>query len=118
LEEVRQFLQGNAEALRREGYVEIAAALDRILAELARHYRDLEDLERRLTVLEEKAGAAAKAALSEEDLLGARREMESQLGPYRGRMSADQLSILERKFLERRVFESANLPRLSLFYLR
>jgi hypothetical protein len=118
MQEVRDFLQANTDALRGEGHAEVAAALDRILAELETHYCDLEDLERRLTVLEEKVGAAAKSALSEEELLRARRELDSQLGPYRGKMSADQLALLEHKFLERRVFEAANLPRLSLFYLR
>lgn len=118
MEEVRGFLQSNADALRRGTYGNIAAALDGIVAELETHYRDLEDLERRLTALEDKMGATAKAGLPDEELLRARRELDSQLGPYRGKMSAEQLAMLERKFLERRVFEAANLPRLSLFYLR
>jgi hypothetical protein len=33
-------------------------------------------------------------------------------------MTADQISMLERQFLDRRLLESAGLPRLSLFYLR
>ena len=111
-------MQSNADALRRGTYGNIAAALDGIVAELETHYRDLEDLERRLTALEDKMGATAKAGLPDEELLRARRELDSQLGPYRGKMSAEQLAMLERKFLERRVFEAANLPRLSLFYLR
>ena len=118
MEEVRGFLQGNAEALLRAGHGEAAAALDRIVGELETHYSDLEDLERRLTALEDKVSATAKAGLSEDELLRARRELDGELGPYRGRMSAEQLSMLERKFLERRVFEVAKLPRLSLFYLR
>jgi hypothetical protein len=32
-------------------------------------------------------------------------------------MSAEQLAMLERQFLDRKVLESAGLPRLSLFYL-
>jgi hypothetical protein len=32
-------------------------------------------------------------------------------------MTADQLSMLERQYLDRRMLEAAGLPRLSLFYL-
>jgi hypothetical protein len=31
-------------------------------------------------------------------------------------MTDEQLAMLERQFLERRLLESARLPRLSLFY--
>jgi hypothetical protein len=33
-------------------------------------------------------------------------------------MTADQLSMLERQFLERSLLEKSKLPRLSLFYMR
>jgi hypothetical protein len=33
-------------------------------------------------------------------------------------MSAPQLAMLEKQYLERQLLESAALPRLSLFYLR
>jgi hypothetical protein len=33
-------------------------------------------------------------------------------------MTAAQIAMLETQFLERATLESANLPRLSLFYLR
>jgi hypothetical protein len=33
-------------------------------------------------------------------------------------MSAEQLSMLERQYLARRLLEASGLPRLSLFYLR
>jgi hypothetical protein len=32
-------------------------------------------------------------------------------------MTAEQLSMLEKQFLERRLLDAASLPRLSLFYL-
>ena len=79
---------------------------------------DLEALEQRLTVLEEKMIAIARTHQSEEDLLAARREMDRQLRPYRGKMTADQLSMLEKQYLERALLEKAGLPRLSLFYMR
>jgi MoxR-like ATPase len=78
---------------------------------------DLEDLERRLTVLEEKLSAALSADADENALLAIRREMDRSLAPYRRRMSAEQLAQLERQYTQKRLYESFDVPRLSLFYL-
>jgi hypothetical protein len=78
---------------------------------------DLEDLERRMTVLEEKLTAAMLAAVPEETLLGIRRELDRQLAAYRGKMTAEQLRQLEQKYVEKRLWEHYKVPRLSLFYL-
>ena len=78
---------------------------------------DLEDLERRLTVLEEKLTAALTANAPEEFMVEVRREMDRQLAPYRRKMTAAQLSQLERQYVQKRLWERYNLPRLSLFYL-
>jgi hypothetical protein len=78
---------------------------------------DLEDLERQLTVLEEKLNAALTAYAPEEFLLEVRREMDRQLAPYRRRMTSEQIAQLERQYMQKRLWERYNLPRLSLFYL-
>jgi hypothetical protein len=78
---------------------------------------DLEDLERRLTVLEEKLAAAVSVDADAELQLEIRREMDRSLAPYRRKMSAEQLMQLERQYLQKRLFERFGLPRLSLFYL-
>jgi hypothetical protein len=78
---------------------------------------DLEDLERRLTVVEEKLTAALTSGAPEEFLLDIRHEMDQQLAPHRRRMSSAQLSQLERQYMQKRLWERYNLPRLSLFYL-
>jgi hypothetical protein len=78
---------------------------------------DLEDLERRLTVAEEKLSAALTAGAPEEFLLEIRRDMDHQLAPYRRKMNSEQLSQLERQYMQKRLWERYNLPRLSLFYL-
>jgi hypothetical protein len=78
---------------------------------------DLEDLERRLTVLEEKLTAALTANAPDEFMIEIRREMDHQLAPYRRRMTSAQLSQLERQYMQKRLWERYNLPRLSLFYL-
>lgn len=78
---------------------------------------DLEDMERRLTVVEERLTAALTAGADEEALLDIRREMERTLAPYRRKMSAEQLALLERQYVQKRLFEKYDVPRLSLFYL-
>lgn len=119
LDELRGYFTRNIQDVRaRSGFDEIAAALETLQANLEAHYQDLEDLEQRLTVLEEKMVAIGRASQSEEELLQARRDLDLQLRPYRGKMSAPQLSMLEKQYLDRRLLERANLPRLSLFYLR
>ncbi len=117
LEELRAYLQRNADALPPD-YADTAAALRQLAAEADQHYADLESLERRLTIFEEKMLAAARLRQTEDSLIQARTELDHQLRPYRGKMTADQLSLLEKQFLERNLLEKASLPRLSLFYMR
>jgi hypothetical protein len=116
-DELRAYLRRNAAALP-EGYAETAAGLERLAAEVDRHYADLEELERRLTVLEEKTIATARTRQSEEEMLESRREMDRLLRPYRGKMTAEQLTMIEKQYLERYLLEKSGLPRLSLFYMR
>jgi len=78
---------------------------------------DLEDLERRVSVLEEKLTAALTAGASEDALLAIRRETDRALQPYRRKMTAEQLRQLERQYAQKRLFQHYELPRLSLFYL-
>ena len=117
LEELRAYLKSNAAALS-AGYGEIAAALGRLADDVERYHADLESLEQRLTVLEEKMIAEARARQTEEMLLAARQELDRQLRPYRGKMTAEQLAMLEKQYLERNLLEQCGLPRLSLFYMR
>ena len=117
IDELRAYLERNAAALP-PGYEEIAASLGRLAGDVEQHFADLEALEQRLTVLEEKMVAAARTRQSEEEMLQSRQELDRQLRAYRGKMTADQLSMLEKQYLERHLLEKAGLPRLSLFYMR
>ncbi|MBZ5601400.1 MAG: hypothetical protein LAO79_03755 [Acidobacteriia bacterium] len=115
LEDIQGFVARNAVALRKAGHEDIAVSLETL--DLAGLYGDLEQLEQRLTAIEEKMIARLRASASEEALFEARRALDRDLKPYRGKMTADQLAMLEKQFLERRLLESSALPRLSLFYL-
>lgn len=114
LDDLRAYLESNAKGVDAQ-FPEIAASLRQIAAG---ELDDLESVEQRLTVLEEKMIATARAQQTEEQLLAARKELDGYLRPYRGKMTAEQLSMLERQFLERSVLEKSRLPRLSLFYMR
>lgn len=78
---------------------------------------DAEDLERRLTVVEDKLAAGLNEHAEEAIVLDVRRELDRSLAPYRRKMTAEQLATLERQFLRKRLFEKYEIPRLSLFYL-
>jgi hypothetical protein len=78
---------------------------------------NLEDLERNLTVMEEKLFSALTATAPEAELLALREESARELGPYRGRMKTEQIRQVEQQFLRKRLLEKYALPRLSLFYM-
>jgi len=78
---------------------------------------DFEAIEWRLTVIEDKLSAAMMAGASEQMLLEIRADLDRQLAPHRRQMSSAQLAQLERQYLQKRVFEKFEVPRLSLFYL-
>ena len=115
LEDVRAYVARNAAALRKAGLEELAAAVEVVPVDTL--YSDLEQLEQRLTALEEKMIARLRSDASDEALFEARRTLDRELKPYRGKMSTEQLAMLEKQFLERKLLENKSLPRLSLFYL-
>jgi len=43
--------------------------------------------------------------------------LNEELRMFRSKMTADQISALERRYLDAALLERAKLPRLSLFYL-
>jgi chromosome segregation ATPase len=114
-------VEANAQAVRAAGvpeFLQVAESLDQIAVELPALSADLEALEQRLTVLEQKLIAVARARQSEEQALETRKDLESHLRPWRSKMTAPQISMLETQFLDRATLAGAGLPRLSLFYLK
>ncbi|MCX6593853.1 MAG: hypothetical protein NTZ56_20245 [Acidobacteria bacterium] len=119
IEALREYLEQSAKAIAGagKGYLPVAAVLERLALEVELHFVDLEGLEQRLTALEEKMLATARLEMSDDAHLAARQELDRQLRPYRGKMTAEQLALVERQFLDRRLLENKGLRRLSLFYL-
>jgi hypothetical protein len=125
-DEIASYLRANAAAVRAAAersaagasFADIAAALEALADQPATSQTsNLEDLERHLTVFEEKLLAALTQAARADELLALRREAERALAPYRRKMKAPQLAMIEKQFLEKRLFERSGVPRLSLFYL-
>ncbi|MGC2554414.1 MAG: hypothetical protein WA416_06200, partial [Candidatus Sulfotelmatobacter sp.] len=77
----------------------------------------LEDLERHLTVLEEKLFAALLTATPDEEIVTARAQADRELAPYRRKMAAPQIEQLQKQYVHKRLLEKYGLPRLSLFYM-
>jgi len=77
----------------------------------------IEDLERRLTVLEEKLFAALLTATSDEEIVGVRAEADRQLAPYRRKMPVAQIDQLHKQYVHKCLLDRYGLPRLSLFYM-
>ncbi len=124
------FLRGNADLLEAAKLPEAggisarSVALD--AAKTLRHLAEeiemkpaarLEDLERRLTVLEEKLFAMLLASTPDEEIVTVRAEADRDLAPYRRKMSAAQIDQLQKQYVHKRLLEKYHLPRLSLFYM-
>lgn len=77
----------------------------------------LEDLERRLTVLEEKLYGGFLSGTSDEEILALRAQADHELAPYRRTMAGAQIEQLQKQYLRKRLLEKHGLSRLSLFYM-
>jgi hypothetical protein len=77
----------------------------------------LEELERRLTVMEEKLFAALLAGTPDDALVQMRAQADRDMAPYRSKMSAAQIDQLLKQYVNKKLLEQYKLPRLSLFYL-
>jgi hypothetical protein len=116
--EIRAYLERNLASIlttQVADFQAVAESLTRLTENLP---ADLETLEQQLTALEQKLIALARIRQTDEQALTARKELDNYLRPYRGKMSAPQLAMLEAQFLDRAVLETFRLPRLSLFHLR
>jgi hypothetical protein len=129
-EVVAPFLRRNADFLEAanlpqgSGMSAQSVALDaaKTLRELAEEIETksvlrLEDLERRLTVMEEKIFAVLLASTPDEDTVTVRVEADRDLAPYRRKMSGAQIEQLLKQYVHKRLLEKYHLPRLSLFYM-
>jgi hypothetical protein len=77
----------------------------------------LEDLERRLTVMEEKLLAVLLAATPDAEIVAVRAQADRELAPYRSKMPGTQIDQLQKQYVNKRLLERYGLPRLSLFYM-
>ena len=77
----------------------------------------LEELDRVLTVLDDKLHAALLQSASVEAMVAIRAEIAREIAPYRRKLRPEQIAMIERQFQQRRLLERAGLPRLSLFYM-
>jgi hypothetical protein len=84
---------------------------------LAKPSSRLEDLERRLTVLEEKLFAALLASTPDDDVVAVRAQADRDLAPYRRKLLGAQIDQLQKQYIHKSLLDKYGLPRLSLFYM-
>ena len=124
VDEVAAYLKRNAELLEKSraalpaGVQPLAAETVATLRELAaQNSTKFEDVERRLTVMEDKLLAALLAATPDEAIVTVRGDADRELSAYRRTMSGAQIEQLQKQYLHKRLLERYALPRLSLFYM-
>ncbi|HKW74396.1 MAG TPA: hypothetical protein VJN64_02630 [Terriglobales bacterium] len=125
--EIAEFFKRNAQTLRQATFIppvqQVARECATSMEAAASALHDvaaapiLEELERRMTVLEEKLVAALLLSTAEEDLVRFRAEADRAIAPYRSKMPAAQIAQLQKQYIHKRLFERATIPRLSLFYM-
>lgn len=96
---------------------ETAQTLQQLATQLETTRTRMEDLERHLTMLEEKLFSILLAAAPDEEVLSVRAQADRELAPYRSKMPAAQIDQLQKQYTYKRLLERYNLPRLSLFYI-
>lgn len=114
------YLEGALDAIQRcagRPFVEAAESLSALLPQLPTFAGNFEELEQRLSALEEKIIAALRSELQAEDLFDMRQALESEIRPYRSKMAASQIDMLERRYLDSAILQKVGIPRLSLFYV-
>ncbi len=120
-DELRCYLTSAAEAISQRPeqlFQSISSSLRDLTLQIECYLNNLQELESRLTALEEKLVSAIRTMQTDEQLFMMRAALDREIRPYRGKMTADQISMLERRYLENALLEQAQMPRLSLFYLR
>ena len=95
----------------------LAQRLRVLAAEQRTTSKDMESLERTLTVLEEKLFAALTSSVPEELLVTLKEQASRELASFRTRMGVVQIRQVEQQFVHKRLLEHYKLPRLSLFYM-
>lgn len=96
---------------------EVAANLQQLAREIEGKMPGLEDLERRLTVMEEKLFIVLLAVVPDDEAVSIRAQADRELAPYRSKMAAVQVEQLQKQFMRKKLLEKYGLPRLSLFYM-
>jgi hypothetical protein len=98
---------------------EISAGLKQLAGEIESKASPsrLEDVERKLTVLEEKLFAVLLAAVPDDEVVTVRAQADHDLAPYRSKMPVAQIEQLQKQYAHKKLLEKYGLPRLSLFYM-
>jgi hypothetical protein len=84
---------------------ETARTLQEMAVEIETKLPRLEDVERRLTVLEEKLFALLLAVIPDDEVVAVRAQADHELAPYRSKMPGAQIEQLLKQYIHKRLLE-------------
>ena len=119
-DEVSEFLAKTATSIAAlsRTFPEFAARFESIATSIRElNIKNLREVEQTLNALEEKLVELLKVGSDEALLVQLKRSLDSELQPFRSKMTAEQLAMVEQQMWRRKLMEHFNIPRLSLFYL-
>jgi hypothetical protein len=97
--------------------MEVAKTIREMTVEFGTILPRLQDVERKLNVLEEKLFAVLLAVVPDDQVISVRAQADRELAPYRSKMPSAQIEQLQKQFVHKKLLEKYGLPRLSLFYM-
>lgn len=122
VEHARARKQGEEQLLTASSLAQVLATTAKRLRELASALQrpeapPLEELDRTLTLLEDRLIASLRSSATEAELSAQDQAADHELGSSRARLGAVQSRRVKEQIVQKRLLESYGLPRLSLFYM-
>ena len=97
---------------------EVITSIDSIVLEVTNACSvDYEELEFRLSSLEDRIVATIFSLMSEKAVLEIKKEIFREIDLHKRALNPEYIAVLEKKMRYKRILESFRVPRLSLFYL-
>ena len=97
---------------------EVITSIDSIILEVKNaSLINYEELELRLSTLEDRIMANIFSLISEKTAFELKKEISQEINLHKRALNPEYIAMLENKMMQKKLLESFRIPRLSLFYL-
>ena len=97
---------------------EVTASIESIILEVKNESSiNYEELELRLSTLEDRIMASIFSLMSEKTAFELKKEISQEISRHKRTLNPEYIVMLENKMMRKKMLESFSIPRLSLFYL-